>query len=227
MACGISVTRKGRGVSSHLEKCEKCAKAKDQNLAPRPTLHDQLQAQLEEIKKLKTELKTLNSKFQLLEDTVRKLTTTPTTSSQNSTPYLKATSPWKVIPQTIYGRNHLPFSTNPFQPLTPKPSPQTQNPTTELIIKNVPYHKDEDLKAIINSIAKKKTLPINGLDFKSFRAINNEKAKTNPANAPKIILTLTTNQLKNDFEKKIASPITPTTLDYKFHPLTEDCKDLH
>ena len=90
----------------------------------------------------------------------------------------------------------------------PRTAPKHQrDPSKELVISGIPYSPNENLKAMILSIIRNagKHPAIQDQDFKCTRALDKRKQQTAHVDAdapPKIIVTLTSNSLKNELKSR-------------------------
>ena len=105
--------------------------------------------------------------------------------------------------------NILQNNNNKTQPIHTIKIIQTtqQNPTHELTINNIPYHKDEQLNKIITDIITQKKLNPQNIKFKAFRALSktkNHESKTPPL----IIITFETTTMKDTFKKRTDTTLT-------------------
>jgi hypothetical protein len=88
-----------------------------------------------------------------------------------------------------------------------KPRP-LQDPTRQLVIRNVPVTENENLDKIITNIASKKDMTLTTADYTCLRAISKSKENSEKTTPPNIIVTFHNNDNKNNFKKKPKDDIT-------------------
>jgi hypothetical protein len=147
--------------------------------------------------------KILENTNKILEQT-KNIQTTPQQLQQPQQPLNYQQHPPYPHPY-LQAASHHPRPDPAQIPNQPKP---LQDPSRQVMIRNIPTTKDENLSGIVTKIATIKNMTITTSDFTCLRAVSTAKTNSSKITPPNIIITFHNNEHKNTFKKRAETDIT-------------------